>query len=176
MNDLIYLNVGGYKYTTTRATLCKYPDSMLGIMFALDSKFNPTLDKEGNVFIDANGRIFEYILDYLKHNTIPQDSENFRQFQCEMNYFQIPLIVEKTRLLPDNFDNLIKRNKLERLIQTVEFRCNFSNFGNFRDNKFSKELNGFEKGDYQIIYNRFMNLGYKVHIYNNSEIDARKLL
>lgn len=88
MNDLIYLNVGGVKYTTTRATLTKYPNSMLGRMFALDSQFSLTLDKDDNIFIDSDGEIFKHILNYLRYNIIPKDELDL--FTEISDYFQIP--------------------------------------------------------------------------------------
>lgn len=63
--EVVTLNVGGELYTTSVATLTKYPDSMLGVMF--NGKFpTTTKDKQGNCFIDRDGEMFKYILNYLR--------------------------------------------------------------------------------------------------------------
>jgi len=43
--DLVHLNVGGYKYTTTKNTLSRYPNSMLGAMF--NGSMPTSVDEEG---------------------------------------------------------------------------------------------------------------------------------
>jgi hypothetical protein len=48
---IIRLNIGGTRFATTLATLCKFPDSMLAVMFS--GRFGPPpLDEEGHYFID----------------------------------------------------------------------------------------------------------------------------
>ena len=56
MNDLIHLNVGGKRYTTTRATLMRYPESMLGAMFS--GELPTSVDEHGCYFIDRDGPMF----------------------------------------------------------------------------------------------------------------------
>ena len=90
MNDLIYLNVGGTKYTTTRSTLCKYPDSMLGRMFNANSQFKQVTDREGNIFLNSNGKIFEYILDFIISGVVPEDEIILNRFKTECDYYQLP--------------------------------------------------------------------------------------
>lgn len=55
-SDIVHLNVGGTKYVTTRATLRKYPHSMLGAMFLENIPLST--DKVGCYFIDRCGRFF----------------------------------------------------------------------------------------------------------------------
>ncbi|XP_028656150.1 BTB/POZ domain-containing protein KCTD21-like isoform X3 [Erpetoichthys calabaricus] len=52
MSELVTLNVGGKLYTTSRATLACYPDSMLGAMFS--GKLPSSKDSQGNCFIDRD--------------------------------------------------------------------------------------------------------------------------
>ena len=109
MNNIVYLNVGGTQYTTTKSTLCRYPDSMLGRMFSDENKFSLAKDKEGNIFIDGNGIIFEYILDYLRYDIIPDDKDHLKKFMVVCDYFQIPYNTEVTE------DFTINRDKAKEL-------------------------------------------------------------
>ena len=67
-NQIVTLNVGGTKYQTTIGTLTKYPHShhMLSCMFGGQFSMKPTLNGDEH-FIDANGDIFKYILQFLRH-------------------------------------------------------------------------------------------------------------
>jgi hypothetical protein len=48
---IVRLNIGGSRFSTTLATLCKYQDSMLAVMFG--GRFGPPpLDEEGYYFVD----------------------------------------------------------------------------------------------------------------------------
>ncbi|PIK41079.1 putative BTB/POZ domain-containing protein KCTD6-like isoform X2 [Apostichopus japonicus] len=65
----VYLNVGGNLYTTTQAVLTRDNDSAIGKMFLGDpSKW--TIDRNGNVFIDRDGSLFRYILNFLRDDQL----------------------------------------------------------------------------------------------------------
>ena len=65
-DDLIDLNVGGTKLTTSRSTLCQVEDSLLASMFSGRWEDNIKRDKDGAVFFDFNPQCFILILDYLR--------------------------------------------------------------------------------------------------------------
>ena len=65
-DDLIDLNVGGTKLTTTRSTLCQVQDSLLASMFSGRWEDNIKRDKDGAFFFDFNPQHFILILDYLR--------------------------------------------------------------------------------------------------------------
>ena len=112
-SNIIYLNVGGKEYTTTLDTLTKFPGSMLGSMFSGNLPSNR--DDKGRYFIDANGEMFKYILDYLRRNvlTLPYEFKDYKSLIAEVEFFQVqpmldeikkstskkPLFVEGTILL-----------------------------------------------------------------------------
>ena len=135
MSNIIYLNVGGTKYTTTRSTLCKYPDSMLGRMFSPDSPFTLNKDIKDNVFLDANGDIFKYVLDYLRYNIAPE-GPMINRFKIELDYFQIPHVSQKEEnpklrdakamldktLNPDL--NRVEQEQLEKILNLVAIEAN----------------------------------------------------
>lgn len=87
------LNVGGSVYRTSLSTLRRYPDSMLGAMFRGDL---PTVrDKQGNYFIDRDGTLFRYILNFLRTSelTLPCDFKETELLRKEADFYQIePLL------------------------------------------------------------------------------------
>ena len=60
----IKLDVGGAHFTTTSATLTRFPDTMLGAMFSGRHKL--VVDESGHYFIDRDGTHFRHILNYLR--------------------------------------------------------------------------------------------------------------
>ena len=93
-DDLVRLNVGGAIYLTTKSTLCRYPDSMLGAMF--NGSFPTAHDSQGNYFIDRDGTIFGFILNFLRSSqlALPADFYQWDQLSVEADFYQIqPLIL-----------------------------------------------------------------------------------
>ncbi|ELR24748.1 K+ channel tetramerization subfamily protein [Acanthamoeba castellanii str. Neff] len=62
--ELVKLNIGGTRYTTTKATLTRLEDSFFKAL--LDGDIPSTLDDQGAYFIDREGRYFEPILNYMR--------------------------------------------------------------------------------------------------------------
>ena len=65
-DDIIHLNVGGQKFSTTRSTLCQVEGSLLATMFNGRWEDSVKRDKDGVVFFDFNPEHFSWILDYLR--------------------------------------------------------------------------------------------------------------
>lgn len=84
-SEIVNLNVGGHLYTTTKSTLNKYPS------LALISILNKC-DREGNVVVDRDGRMFEYILGFLRTDKLclPDDFSDFDSLTTEVDFFDIP--------------------------------------------------------------------------------------
>ena len=93
MTKPVTLNVGGHLYTTTLSTLQRYPDSMLGAMFRGD--LPTTRDAEGNYFIDRDGTLFRYILNFLRASELilPINFTEMDLLRKEADFYQVePLI------------------------------------------------------------------------------------
>ena len=60
----ILLDVGGYKFTTSRQTLTSIPDTYLASLFS--GRFELTTDADGVYFIDRDGTYFRHILNCLR--------------------------------------------------------------------------------------------------------------
>ena len=69
-DDIISLNVGGQKFTTTRSTLCQVEGSLLTSMFSGRWEDSLKRDQDGAVFFDFNPQYFGYILEYLRTKKI----------------------------------------------------------------------------------------------------------
>jgi hypothetical protein len=60
---VVSLNVGGKSFSTYRATLLQYPDSMLSAML---SGSHASMTLHGELFIDRDPYLFEELLDFLR--------------------------------------------------------------------------------------------------------------
>ncbi|RXN02688.1 BTB POZ domain-containing KCTD6 [Labeo rohita] len=116
----VTLNVGGHLYTTSISTLQRYPDSMLGAMFRGD--FPTTRDAQGNYFIDRDGTLFRYILNFLRTSelTLPVDFMEMDLLRKEADFYQIePLIQclnDPKPLYPlDTFEQVVELSSTRKL-------------------------------------------------------------
>ncbi|XP_077070539.1 BTB/POZ domain-containing protein KCTD6 [Siphateles boraxobius] len=116
----VTLNVGGQLYTTSISTLQRYPDSMLGAMFRGD--FPTTRDTQGNYFIDRDGTLFRYILNFLRTSelTLPVDFMETDLLRKEADFYQIePLIQclsDPKPLYPlDTFEQVVELSSTRKL-------------------------------------------------------------
>ncbi|KAH3833169.1 hypothetical protein DPMN_106470 [Dreissena polymorpha] len=89
--DIVELNVGGVFYTTTLSTLVKLKDSVLGQMFLGGNENAPIKDAKGKYFIDRDGVLFRYILDYLRNETLvlPANFHERERLRHEADYFKL---------------------------------------------------------------------------------------
>ena len=100
-SKIIKLNVGGVKFITSLATLHMYPDSYLGHLFS--GKYETHLNEEGEYFIDANGDMFVYILNFLRRGklALPDDFHDFALLDAEVDFFQIKPLIEQIQKLKE---------------------------------------------------------------------------
>jgi hypothetical protein len=131
-STIIELNVGGVYYTSTKQTLLSEPDSFFAQKFAdPDSLLR---DSKNKVFIDRDGLLFRYVLDYLRAVgqaaapastlALPENFNEKRRLRCEAEYFNLS---NMCKLL----DELIastssQQSLLERRLSAVSF-ANTSN-------------------------------------------------
>lgn len=67
--DVVHINVGGIRLTTTLGTVRKYPESRLCKMF--NGQIHIISDEEGVFCIDRDGRYFHHILNFLRDGSPP---------------------------------------------------------------------------------------------------------
>ena len=92
--SIVDLNVGGHLYTTSLSTLTRFPESMLGAMFS--GRYPVLRDSRGNFFIDRNGAMFGYVLDYLRSLklSLASNFQEHEKLRDEADFYQVPGLVE----------------------------------------------------------------------------------
>ena len=90
----IVLDVGGTHYSTSRSTLTKYPESMLGVMFSGRHDLETMQCKDGSFFIDRDGTHFRHILNYLRDGeeaveSIPKSPDVLLDIFREAKFYQL---------------------------------------------------------------------------------------
>ncbi|KAM9320917.1 potassium channel regulatory protein [Gastrophryne carolinensis] len=93
--DVVTLNVGGTQFTTLASTLLRFPESKLAHMLhGGDRDFRVV---NGQYFVDRDGSLFSYILDYLRTSqlTLPISFSDYERLQREAEFYQIPELAEK---------------------------------------------------------------------------------
>lgn len=92
VNDMVTLNVGGERYLTSVGTLTREKDSFFAALFSEQWKAerNPVDD---SIFIDQNGKIFNYVLEYLRTgmllNSVWKDETVLHSLLAEAQYFNL---------------------------------------------------------------------------------------
>ncbi|XP_060944946.1 BTB/POZ domain-containing protein KCTD12.1 [Limanda limanda] len=89
--EIIELNVGGQVYVTRHRTLVAVPDSLLWNMFSKKSPKELARDSKGRFFLDRDGFLFRYILDYLRdlNLVLPDYFPEKSRLQREADFFQL---------------------------------------------------------------------------------------
>ena len=94
MSEIVYLCVGGKKFQTSLDTLCKDQNSMLSAMFS--GRHNLSKDISGCYFIDRDGKLFSYILNYLRNlelNLPAGQPHLIASLLREAEYFQLENLI-----------------------------------------------------------------------------------
>jgi len=93
--DIIELNVGGFSYTTSRTTVMSCPDSMLARM--ISGLMSTATDTNGRIFIDRDGPLFRYILNFLrdKRLNLPDNFDEYAQLRQEADFYRIESIINE---------------------------------------------------------------------------------
>uniref|UniRef100_A0A671SH41 BTB/POZ domain-containing protein KCTD9 n=1 Tax=Sinocyclocheilus anshuiensis TaxID=1608454 RepID=A0A671SH41_9TELE len=135
--DWITLNVGGRRFTTTRSTLVKEPESMLAHMFKDKDVWGNKQDEQGAYLIDRSPDYFEPILNYLRHGQlIINDGINLLGVLEEARFFGIERLAEqlegviKNSQPPDDHSPISRKEFVRFLLATPtksELRCQGAN-------------------------------------------------
>ena len=92
--SVVELNVGGVVYMTSVSTLLGEPGSLLGELFNRYSQDGSTVpvDKKGRYFLDRDGLLFRYVLDYMRNRRLilPECFHEKERLRHEAEYFRLP--------------------------------------------------------------------------------------
>ncbi|XP_038052325.1 BTB/POZ domain-containing protein kctd15-like [Patiria miniata] len=112
MDDVVKLDVGGCLYTTTRSTMIRYPDSMLGKIF-ISRQGTPSTDAHARdddtaYVIDGDGPIFRHVLNFLRRGRLilPEDFKEWDVLSTEADFYQLKELTDAVRELAARKDRL----------------------------------------------------------------------
>ncbi|XP_077588952.1 BTB/POZ domain-containing protein KCTD12b [Stigmatopora nigra] len=95
--EIVELNVGGQVYITRYSTLTSVPGSLLWEMFSRKSAKGLARDTKGRFFVDRDGFLFRYILDYMRDQqlVLPDHFPERGRLQREAEFFNLPELVKQ---------------------------------------------------------------------------------
>eukprot|EP00197_Chlamydomonas_leiostraca_P002376 CAMPEP_0202859646 /NCGR_PEP_ID=MMETSP1391-20130828/1669_1 /ASSEMBLY_ACC=CAM_ASM_000867 /TAXON_ID=1034604 /ORGANISM="Chlamydomonas leiostraca, Strain SAG 11-49" /LENGTH=524 /DNA_ID=CAMNT_0049538697 /DNA_START=123 /DNA_END=1697 /DNA_ORIENTATION=- len=109
---VVHLNVGGKTYCTSMGTLLSVPNTYFWDILggpAADGS-GPARTHTGEIFVDRNGKLFAYVLEYLRavaeNETffpMPEDASELSALAREANFYGLPGLIERiqnTSIMP----------------------------------------------------------------------------
>ncbi|XP_054385518.1 potassium channel regulatory protein isoform X2 [Pongo pygmaeus] len=92
--ELVTLNVGGKIFTTRFSTIKQFPASRLARM--LDGRDQEFKMVGGQIFVDRDGDLFSFILDFLRTHQLllPTDFSDYLRLQREALFYELRSLVD----------------------------------------------------------------------------------
>jgi hypothetical protein len=114
--QVVELNVGGVLYATTLRTLTSDSDSLF--IKLLNNSSEPLKDNSNKLFIDRDGILFRYILDYMRNKTLilPENFSERHRLKCEAEYYQLKGLL---RLIDDQLNHVANNINLSNCSLSV---------------------------------------------------------
>nr|XP_046246035.1 SH3KBP1-binding protein 1 [Scatophagus argus] len=94
--DIIHLNVGGKRFSTSRQTLTWVPDSFFSSL--LSGRISTLKDETGAIFIDRDPSLFATILNFLRTKELHPRSISVHMLMHEAEFYGITPLVRKLQL------------------------------------------------------------------------------
>ncbi|KAJ8414604.1 hypothetical protein AAFF_G00038060 [Aldrovandia affinis] len=94
--EIIHLNVGGKRFSTSRQTLTWVPDSFFSSL--LSGRISTLKDETGAIFIDRDPSLFAPILNFLRTKELHPRSVNVHLLMHEAEFYGIAPLVRKLQL------------------------------------------------------------------------------
>lgn len=99
-SDIINLNVGGQKFSTSRQTLCSVPDSFFSSL--ISGRIPSCRDEQGYIFIDRDPKYFSVILNFLRTRELNLTGiDNIASLKNEAEFYAITPLVKRLILCED---------------------------------------------------------------------------
>ncbi|XP_052387964.1 SH3KBP1-binding protein 1 [Carassius gibelio] len=96
IGDIIHLNVGGKRFSTSRQTLTWVPDSFFSSL--LSGRISTLKDETGAIFIDRDPTLFAPILNFLRTKELHPRSIEVHLLMHEAEFYGITPLVRKLQL------------------------------------------------------------------------------
>ncbi|ESO87705.1 hypothetical protein LOTGIDRAFT_179235 [Lottia gigantea] len=97
--EIIHLNVGGTRFSTSRQTLTWIPDSFFTSM--LSGRISSLQDETGAIFIDRDPKIFAVVLNFLRTKEIDLKNVEVSSLRHEAEFYGISPLVRRLVLCED---------------------------------------------------------------------------
>ncbi|CAO2624583.1 BTB/POZ domain-containing protein KCTD12 [Lemmus lemmus] len=129
--EIIELNVGGQVYITRYPTLISIPGSRLWEMFSGKNPCSLIQDNKGRFFIDRDGFLFRYVLDYMRdlQVVLPDHFPECGRLHREAEYFKLPELAKMLALKMNNLNSVVNDScqiDVEELSPSIDATFNFS--------------------------------------------------
>ncbi|NXY46902.1 KCNRG protein, partial [Ceuthmochares aereus] len=116
--EVVVLNVGGVRFVTRASTLQQFPESRLARMLNDDDREFKLV--KGEVFVDRDGTLFSYIMDFLRtfQVSLPTDFSDYQRLQREAEFYGLyPLadLLSQDHLLKPKLEILEVRFSLQEM-------------------------------------------------------------
>ncbi|CAF0784826.1 unnamed protein product [Didymodactylos carnosus] len=152
-SNIIELNIGGVTYSTLQSTLQSEPGSLLANLVGqqqnhhsnnvstdIDNKI--TRDNKNRYFIDRDGVLFRYVLDYLrcKKLVLPESFQEKERLKNEAEYYKLTSMVKELVIhqqLEQTTNTTINSNENKKLA------ASFISLPDSPVNKQSRSVNGY---------------------------------
>ncbi|XP_064032300.1 potassium channel regulatory protein [Pogoniulus pusillus] len=114
--EMVVLSVGGVRFVTLASTLLRFPESRLAQMLNNDDQEFKLVN--GEFFVDRDGTLFSYILDFLRtlQISLPTDFSDYQRLQREAEFYRLyPLanLLKQEHLLKPRLEILEVRFSLQ---------------------------------------------------------------
>jgi hypothetical protein len=97
--DIINLNVGGQRFSTSRQTLTWIPDSFFTAM--LNGLISTNRDEQGYIFIDRDPKLFSIILNYLRTKELDINGCDLHMLKHECEFYAVLPLIRRLQLCED---------------------------------------------------------------------------
>uniref|UniRef100_A0A182IQ59 BTB/POZ domain-containing protein KCTD3 n=1 Tax=Anopheles atroparvus TaxID=41427 RepID=A0A182IQ59_ANOAO len=96
VGDIVHLNVGGTRFSTSRQTLTWVPDTFFTSL--LNGRISSLRDETDAIFIDRDPKLFSLILNYLRTKEIDIKSVDIRVLRHEAEFYNIAPLIKRLML------------------------------------------------------------------------------
>ncbi|NXG50478.1 KCNRG protein, partial [Psilopogon haemacephalus] len=116
--EVVVLSVGGVRFVTLASTLLQFPESRLAQMLNNDDREFKLVN--GEFFVDRDGTLFSYIMDFLRtlQISLPTDFSDYQRLQREAEFYGLyPLanLLNQEHLLKPRLEMLEVRFSLQEM-------------------------------------------------------------